>query len=145
MLLYCLAYISDRVIATDGTSDQDFLDWELEAILASAHRHNEDSDITGALLSTPTQFVQYLEGSQTSVRECFDRLSNDTRHTNIKTLFYKPLNERFFAEWSMAACDESAVDHAILAAAVEVAPGSPEAHQLGEQLVTELRKAVALG
>lgn len=143
MPLYCLAYISERVVPDGEDADPDFLAWELEQILQASARNNPSDGITGVLMSTDTLFLQYVEGRQRNVRECFDRIERDPRHKNIKTLVYKPVEQRVFADWSMAQCPASAVDQQLLRSALAVPEGTDEATRLGEVILERLRAGCA--
>lgn len=47
-------------------------------------------------------FLQVLEGDFLAVEEVMERVSDDPRHTNMLTLVDRQVEEREFADWSMA-------------------------------------------
>ena len=74
---------------------------EIALLLTNARRRNAVEGITGLLLYHNRQFLQVIEGNQNAVRECFDRVSSDTRHRGIRVLSEKPANTRAFTKWFM--------------------------------------------
>ena len=74
---------------------------ELDSILASARRFNEQNGITGFLLATDKAFAQVLEGPQDNVAETYGRIVIDPRHTAVRLLVEEPIAARSFAGWAM--------------------------------------------
>ena len=74
---------------------------ELDSILASARRFNEQNGITGFLLATDKAFAQVLEGPQDNVAETYGRIVIDPRHTAVRLLVEEPIGARSFAGWAM--------------------------------------------
>ncbi|MEO0881694.1 MAG: BLUF domain-containing protein [Pseudomonadota bacterium] len=77
---------------------------ELEDVLVNARQNNARDGVTGMLIYHEGCFFQVLEGSETAVRSCFDRISNDPRHSGQITLLDEPADERLFGSWRMACC-----------------------------------------
>ena len=96
-----LIYASDLV-------NQD--ETQLAHMLESAVRHNREDDITGMLLYSGGNFLQVLEGAQDQVRQTYQRICTDPRHTNILILTQEEVAERHFADWSMGYRKLSAED-----------------------------------
>ncbi|OWF66585.1 hypothetical protein B6A14_00970 [Polynucleobacter hirudinilacicola] len=92
MTITQLIYVSD-LVNRDET--------QLAAILESAVRHNRENDISGMLLYSGGNFLQVLEGTKEQVRETYQRICRDLRHTNILILTQEEINERHFSDWSM--------------------------------------------
>lgn len=74
---------------------------ELESILASARRFNDQNGITGFLLATEGAFAQVLEGPRDNLTETYGRIVMDPRHTAVRLLVEEPIAARSFAGWAM--------------------------------------------
>jgi hypothetical protein len=75
---------------------------DVESILFTARRTNQRNGITGLLISSPAHFMQVLEGDEAVVRETYERICNDPRHSAHVILREIEVAERQFGEWSMA-------------------------------------------
>lgn len=90
--LYQLVYSSRRTpLCTDS---------EIHKILASCEKNNPSKDITGVLLHSEDNFIQYLEGDKDIIK-LYDLIKDDKRHKNVVLLSYGPLKERVFPSWHM--------------------------------------------
>jgi hypothetical protein len=74
----------------------------VDGILAAAYRNNPKSQLTGMLLWREMSFAQLLEGPTDALDEMYGRLLADPRHEDVRLLSRWPIEERLFAEWSMA-------------------------------------------
>ena len=74
---------------------------ELDGILASARRFNDQNGITGFLLATDGAFAQVLEGPRDSVMETYGRIVVDVRHAAFRLLEEEPIAARSFPGWAM--------------------------------------------
>lgn len=93
MSLIQLMYVSSAAHSlTDG---------ELERILESCTRHNAETGITGMLLYSEGNFMQVLEGSESAVTETYERICQDSRHTNFFLLSKDQIPRREFSAWNM--------------------------------------------
>ncbi|WP_296763641.1 BLUF domain-containing protein [Sediminimonas sp.] len=72
-------------------------------ILAVSRRNNARDGLSGALIYDNTTFLQWLEGEVADIRAVFDRITADPRHTDIKLLLVRKLDDRWFPDWSMTA------------------------------------------
>lgn len=86
---------------------------ELDRILASARRLNQENAISGFLLATQGAFAQVLEGEEQSVHETYGRLAADPRHTNLRVLTETPIAERLFTGWAMGVAEYNETTHFI--------------------------------
>lgn len=82
-------------------------------ISAKARIWNQAQDITGLLVFDGLRFCQQIEGPQKQVLALIERISNDTRHSNVTIFHHGPLAERRFRSFSLAFTD--AVDIEVLA------------------------------
>ena len=71
-------------------------------LLNEARAKNAELNITGHLLYSREVFVQCIEGPSHSIEVLWQSLQRDPRHYDIELLARGPLEERRFAEWSMA-------------------------------------------
>lgn len=76
---------------------------QVDEILQVSHRNNERDALTGALVYDNTTFLQWLEGGEEAIRQAFGRISRDDRHTDIKLITVRRLEDRWFPQWSMTA------------------------------------------
>ena len=86
---------------------------EIQKILASCKKNNSDIGITGVLLYSNSQFVQYMEGEFKSIITLYDKIKADDRHKNPIMISSAPIPERTFPSWQMGAktFDLSAVEY----------------------------------
>jgi uncharacterized protein (DUF1330 family) len=75
---------------------------DIEDILNQARTFNAANDISGCLLFHEGFFLQILEGDETVVKELFEKIKKDTRHTGVKFLVDGETTERAFNKWRMA-------------------------------------------
>lgn len=92
MNLYQLVYSSIRTKACTQE--------EIEKILASCQANNPKHDVTGVLLHSNDNFIQYLEGGKEIIK-LFDHIKADPRHKSVVLLNYAPLSKRVFPTWHM--------------------------------------------
>jgi hypothetical protein len=74
----------------------------IEDILSSAQVHNPENGVTGLLCYSNKVFVQALEGGREQVNRLFQNLARDPRHYDVTLLQYQEIEQRRFANWSMA-------------------------------------------
>ena len=79
-------------------------------LLTEARRINTSRDITGLLLHRDRSFYQVLEGEENVVRQTFDSIEKDERHTAIDVLFEGEVDEREFPDWQMGFLNLDGVD-----------------------------------
>jgi hypothetical protein len=85
-----------------STASRQMLRIDVESILFTARRHNRINGVTGLLISSPRHFMQVLEGDEDMVRQSYERICVDPRHHAHVILRESRVEERQFAEWSMA-------------------------------------------
>ena len=79
-------------------------------LLTEARRINTSRDISGLLLHRDRSFYQVLEGAEDVVRQTFDSIEKDERHTAIDVLFEGEVDEREFPNWQMGFLNLDGVD-----------------------------------
>ena len=70
-------------------------------ILESSRKNNIKSDITGALLYRQDLYFQFLEGPEDEIDKTYERIMEDTRHTDVYNLKESVSNRRLFSSWAM--------------------------------------------
>ncbi|MBF4606088.1 BLUF domain-containing protein [Curtobacterium sp. VKM Ac-1393] len=77
-------------------------DDELAEILVIAREKNLALGITGILAHQGSNCIGIIEGDDQVVRERFDGIRQDPRHTNVRQIAADTVATRSFPEWSMA-------------------------------------------
>jgi Sensors of blue-light using FAD len=82
---------------------QAFSDADLKKLLMRARLNNGKINVTGMLIYHDGVFLQALEGDEPTVRDVFNRIEKDARHTGVAILrSHSSLGERrIFGDWSM--------------------------------------------
>jgi hypothetical protein len=94
--LHALLYVSNsRLPPADAFS-------ELQSIVQVSVANNGAREISGALMFTEENFLQYLEGPISSLQALLLALRADARHENLRLLLDRPTNERLFGSWALA-------------------------------------------
>jgi hypothetical protein len=127
---------------------------ELLELLETSRRRNARLLLTGLLLYADGRFMQVLEGSEAAVREVFDSILRDERHTDVHTLRLESKSQRHFPDWSMAFEDLGALGEDVTGASKFLQPGfesstlqqeSSEVYQLLRAFRDEHAATVAAG
>ena len=82
----------------------------LYMILRQARLNNKLSNVTGLLVFVDGMFLQVLEGEESAVKNIFEKIKSDKRHSHISILFESNVEERAFPNWEMAYASPSARD-----------------------------------
>jgi len=83
---------------------------DLRGILETSRTNNRTRDVTGMLLYKGQTFLQFLEGPEPAVRERYDRIGQDPRHTGVVAVSERRIEHREFSEWTMGFEDLDAID-----------------------------------
>ncbi len=118
-MLVRLMYASRAVPAVDHE--------ELLAILKKSKANNPNAGITGVLCFSEGIFIQVLEGGRNAVNILYNRISADSRHSDVLLLNYEEIEERRFAGWSMGQVNMSRLNPALLLKYSECAKLDPYA------------------
>lgn len=92
--MFCLVYKS--------VANPNFGVSQIHEMLEKARKFNAKHNITGCLLFYNGHFIQYIEGNHLKVLELFDRIQNDSRHSNLELLAHENIEVREFDDWTMA-------------------------------------------
>lgn len=74
---------------------------ELDALVASARKRNNDAGVTGMLLYDGGRFLQTLEGPPDGLRQIWSSIQRDERHAEIEVLTERMAPARLFSEWDL--------------------------------------------
>lgn len=99
MSLIRLAYASEATFREKPVEQG--VEPNVARILMTSRKNNARREIVGGLYYGDGFFFQYLEGEEKAVNELYERIAQDDRHRNVKTLFHEPLPARTFKNWSM--------------------------------------------
>ncbi len=75
---------------------------QLLKLLEIARVRNEQRGVTGMLLYSEASFFQVLEGEEETVMALYDHIAKDTRHSTVVKIIKEEIEQRSFADWSMA-------------------------------------------
>ena len=75
---------------------------ELNELLEQSRDKNARLNITGLLVYHNMEFMQLLEGNKDDVFSLYDTICKDGRNTQNHLLWDGPVQQRAFANWSMA-------------------------------------------
>jgi hypothetical protein len=78
-----------------------FEDIDLEDILMKSRANNTKSSITGLLLFHEGNFIQVIEGEQSTLHSLYNKISRDNRHRLLIKMIDEPTDKRSFPDWSM--------------------------------------------
>ena len=93
-----------QLIYTSGAT-RELKDVELARLLLAARSANAARDVSGILLYDAGSFMQVLEGERDVVQAVYERIKKDPRHTRVRILLQRPVENRQFRDWSMGFVD----------------------------------------
>ncbi|MBF4614988.1 BLUF domain-containing protein [Curtobacterium sp. VKM Ac-1376] len=91
-----------RSLVYTSTQTRPITDSELAQILAVGREKNTRLGITGMLAHRDDNCIGIIEGDDDVVRQRFEQVQADPRHTNVRVLLDEPVQQRSFPDWSMA-------------------------------------------
>jgi len=74
---------------------------EIRSLLKRARERNMEYGITGVLLHTNGNFMQYLEGPKDNLDIIYRIIREDARHTGFIFISRETIESRQFGDWSM--------------------------------------------
>lgn len=87
---------------------------DLQHILDSSRKNNEENGITGALCYDPRAFLQCLEGPRDHINALYTAIVRDDRHRDVTLIEYADIHQREFETWSMAFVRTDELDRQLL-------------------------------
>lgn len=91
-----------RVIAYVSAAVHPLGEGALNELLRVSRGRNAINGVTGLLLHSDGNFLQYIEGEDWLLAPIWESIQRDSRHHRINTLLNGPTGSREFAAWSMA-------------------------------------------
>ncbi len=92
MNLCRLVYFSERNMSVS---------LDINQLIATCHKNNSKTTLTGMLHYNGNYFIQVIEGSRADVSFTYHRIAQDPRHQNILLIACNDVRERSFPGWSM--------------------------------------------
>lgn len=91
--MYLLVYVS--------TASDDLKVEDVGHILDVSQSNNYERFITGFLAHNGRHFMQAIEGEEGEVRELYDQIRRDDRHSGLVQIVGENITQRAFPNWSM--------------------------------------------
>lgn len=89
---HTICYFSD---AHDFTKEED-----VNELFRAVSVYNNSNNIYGILLHFAGKYLQILEGDKNCIRELYEKIQLDKRHSNIYEVFNKQADSLFFENYS---------------------------------------------
>ena len=107
---------------------------DIFAIIRTAHNRNSTFCLSGALLLIDGYFLQVLEGEGFRLRERFQVIEQDTRHTDVLLREHRVVSDRLFPDdWMALRQGQEVLD--LVTQLPRYAPGFPPSHFSAESLL----------
>ena len=74
---------------------------DIGRILMQSRKNNPRQNIGGVLYFRNNYFLQCLEGEEQAVKDVYNKLSLDPRHSRVRIVSVKRVDRRHFSDWSM--------------------------------------------
>lgn len=94
MQLYELVYQS--------FANSEFSYSDLNDLMVLSKYKNNELAITGCLVYHQRTFIQVIEGERDKVKELFEKIKQDDRHSKIERVWESEIPSRGFSGWSMS-------------------------------------------
>ena len=94
-----LIYISTTTNPVDPSKKG--IQTDIGRILMQSRRNNPRSNVGGVLYFRNNYFLQCLEGEEQAVKDIYDRIALDPRHSKVRIVSAKRVDRRLFSDWSM--------------------------------------------
>ncbi|WDE04251.1 BLUF domain-containing protein [Thalassomonas viridans] len=85
-----------------SVAPQGFSESELMVLLQTTRLKNKSIGVTGMLVYHDREFIQLLEGEEDIVKDLYQTIARDSRHTNVEVFYQGEIENRAFGDWSMA-------------------------------------------
>ena len=92
-MIYKLVYFSQESFK--------FTEPTLKDLLKVSRENNAKNNITGVFIYSQGDIVQILEGDEKNVKELYEKIIDDKRHTNLRLLIKGESKIRNFPDWFM--------------------------------------------
>lgn len=95
-----------RILYSSKTHDR-LSETDLTKLLHQSRENNQRTEIHGILCYNHSDFIQVLEGPETTVIKLYQKILNDDRHHDCKLINICLSNKYIFNSWSMGYIDIS--------------------------------------
>ncbi|WP_438728777.1 BLUF domain-containing protein [Parasphingorhabdus sp. DH2-15] len=85
-----------------STAKEVFDNAALDDLLSQCRAYNAKNDITGCLVYNGINFLQLIEGPESSIDFCMARIIADDRHSGVVGIRSETIGVREFPSWTMA-------------------------------------------
>ncbi len=75
---------------------------QLQHLIESAIERNQKNKITGILIYSNQNFIQYIEGPYDSLMHVYGFIRQSSMHNRIIEIYNEAISERMFRYWQMA-------------------------------------------
>jgi hypothetical protein len=76
-------------------------DRELAVLVQASQQRNRERSITGQLIYEDQRFFQWIEGPGDQLKDLWEAIKRDPRHTDIEVLGNQQIPARFFGDWNL--------------------------------------------
>jgi hypothetical protein len=76
-------------------------DSELAVLVQASQQRNRERSITGQLIYEDQRFFQWIEGPGDQLKDLWESIKRDPRHTDIEVLGNQQIPARFFGDWNL--------------------------------------------
>jgi hypothetical protein len=76
-------------------------DRELAVLVQASQQRNRERSITGQLIYEDQRFFQWIEGPGEQLKDLWESIKRDPRHTDIEVLGNQQIPARFFGDWNL--------------------------------------------
>ncbi len=83
---------------------------DLFELLQVAREKNNQLNVTGILLFYNGSFFQVLEGPESAVKQIYEKVSKDSRHSKMLKIIEEPIERRAFQDWTMGFASMKIID-----------------------------------
>jgi hypothetical protein len=95
MMLRSILYFSNSTLVySNGTG--------IDQLVHQSRTWNNSVGITGALVFTERNFVQFIEGPEGAIADLLEKIRADRRHTGMNVIQDATAQDRYFQRWSLA-------------------------------------------
>lgn len=84
-----------------STAQPDLSQVDVANILSASERNNPEREITGFLLFNGRNFLQLVEGPETTLGALMHEIYQDKRHSGVAVLEDEPITQRACDAWTM--------------------------------------------
>ena len=102
--MYLMTQTRERAlihIVYSSAAGVEFGQGELLDLLNVSRANNARVGVTGILLFYKGSFFQVLEGHEPEVRQTYEKVSKDPRHSKMLKIIEGPVEKRAFQDWTM--------------------------------------------